>query len=62
MHTPLLHCAFGPHGDGLHGSVGASETETSDSMYSSRSITYILTLQGNRRKEKKMLNDYLDSY
>lgn len=25
VQTPLLHCAFGPHGDGLHGFDGASE-------------------------------------
>lgn len=34
MQTPLLHCAFGPHGDGLHGSDGTSVTETGGSMNS----------------------------
>lgn len=31
MHTPLLHCALGPHGDGLHGSLksGGSKTKIS---------------------------------
>lgn len=33
MQEPSLHWAFGPHGDGLHGSDGASVTATGGSSY-----------------------------
>lgn len=41
VHTPLSHWAFGPHGDGLHGSDGVSVTGTNGQLYTFENNTAV---------------------